>query len=438
MDPAIPGPITAETPIRFHDPLPDGVDIAIIGGGIIGICAAIFCARADLKVAVLEKGRIGGEQSSRNWGWVRQQGRDPAELPIMMESMRLWERLDAATNGATGFRRAGVCYLASSEAEMARHESWLATAREHGLDTHALSRQQVSEHLGGELGPSGKRWIGGILTPSDARAEPWSAVNALAELALLEGVFIRENCAVEAYTSTNYILTGVETEDGPLKAPQVVLAGGAWSSLFAKAHKLSLPMLSVRSTAVATEPMPELFACNCADETLAIRRREDGGYTLALRETNDHFLGWDSFRHFFAFAPQWKEVVSSTRVRLRSPVLHPGRWSAREAAEAFKTVRVLDPPPNKETVANIHRAMTDRFPGLERAKLKAAWGGMIDTTPDILPIIDRAPAITGLIFATGMSGHGFGLGPAIGKIIAEMASGRQPAYDLSPFSHGRF
>lgn len=436
--PAHPGPITADSPIRFRDALPDGVDIAIVGGGIIGICSALFCARAGLRVAVFEKGRIGGEQSSRNWGWVRQQGRDLAELPIMMESTRLWEMLDSATKGGTGFRRAGLCYLASDEAELAQQEEWLEGASQYQLDTRLLSQAEVAAHLGGATGPAGKPWIGGIVTPSDARAEPWAAVTALAELAHSEGVFIRENCAVRAFCATNYIVDGVETEDGNLSAPQVVVAGGAWSGLFARAHKLSLPVLSVRSTAVATEPLPELFAGNCCDETLAIRRREDGGYTLALRETNDHFIGRDSFRHLFAFAPQWKEVMGPTKLWLRSPVQHPGQWSPAKAASAFETVRVLDPPPNGETVVGILNALEERFPQLGRATIKTAWGGMIDTTPDILPILDRAPGIPGLIFATGMSGHGFGIAPAFGKLVAEMASGRQPSHDISKFSLSRF
>ncbi|MCB1457291.1 MAG: FAD-binding oxidoreductase, partial [Nitratireductor sp.] len=86
----------------------------------------------------LEKGRIAAEQSSRNWGWVRQQGRDEAELPIMMESTRLWEELDRQTQGATGFQRTGVLYLASTRKELDALAAWLPIARRHGLDSRLL------------------------------------------------------------------------------------------------------------------------------------------------------------------------------------------------------------------------------------------------------------------------------------------------------------
>src|SRR4030095_9063476 len=80
--------------------LPGVVDVAVIGGGIVGCSAAYFLAREGLRVAVFEKGRIAGEQSGRNWGWVRQQGRSPIELPLMMRSLQLWLVLTAALVGS--------------------------------------------------------------------------------------------------------------------------------------------------------------------------------------------------------------------------------------------------------------------------------------------------------------------------------------------------
>ncbi len=74
----------------------------VIGGGVIGVMTASFLAERGLRVTLCEKGRIGGEQSSRNWGWVHQQGRDPAELPIMVESLRIWERHAQESGDALG------------------------------------------------------------------------------------------------------------------------------------------------------------------------------------------------------------------------------------------------------------------------------------------------------------------------------------------------
>ena len=83
-------PLSCDTPITYGGPLPDKTDVVVIGGGVIGVCTALYLARSGQQVALLEKGRIAAEQSSRNWGWIRQQGRDPAELPIMIEAGHLY------------------------------------------------------------------------------------------------------------------------------------------------------------------------------------------------------------------------------------------------------------------------------------------------------------------------------------------------------------
>ena len=89
------------------NPLPQTADVAVIGGGIVGTCAAYFLARQGVSVALFEKGRIAGEQSSRNWGWVRQQGRSAIELPLMMRSLRLWQEMARDLGEDVGFRQGG-------------------------------------------------------------------------------------------------------------------------------------------------------------------------------------------------------------------------------------------------------------------------------------------------------------------------------------------
>ena len=102
------------------NPLPEAVDVAIVGGGIIGSSTAYFLAKQGVSAAVFEKGRIGGEQSGRNWGWVRQQCRSPVELPLMMQSLDVWKALPQELGEDVGFRQGGTLYLAENEAELAR------------------------------------------------------------------------------------------------------------------------------------------------------------------------------------------------------------------------------------------------------------------------------------------------------------------------------
>ena len=170
--------------------LPDVVDVAIIGGGIVGCSAAYFLVRAGLRVALFEKGRIAGEQSGRNWGWVRQQGRSPVELPLMMRSLQLWLELRDEL-GDIGFRQGGSLYLADDETQLAELEAWLSVAREHGLDTRLLGAQQLASVLRTDA----RRWSGALHTASDARAEPSRAAPAIARAAQRRGALILGHCA---------------------------------------------------------------------------------------------------------------------------------------------------------------------------------------------------------------------------------------------------
>ena len=433
------GPITAQTPVQFSDRLPEAVDTVIIGGGVIGVFTALYLAKMGQRVLICEKGRIAGEQSSRNWGWVRQQGRDPAELPIMMQALGLWHDVDAQTSGQTGLVAHGASYLASSDAEMTRLEKWLVIAKDHGLHSERLTVQQVSEQFSGM---SPKQWIGAVHTPSDARAEPWQAVPAVARLAQTAGALIREDCAVRMLDISAGQVTGVMTEAGLVRCEQVILAGGSWSSLFARAHGVDLPQLSVRSTVAQTAPVAGFFDGNAADECLALRRRQDGGFTLALSDANGFYPGPDALRHLRVFLPLMRENLLKTRPGIAAPKGFPDAWgTARkwggDTISPFEKIRVLEPAPNMRFVRRMQDRFAQRFPHIGRPEIRNSWAGMIDTMPDVVPVVDRAP-LAGLIIATGMSGHGFGIGPGFGRVLARMATGQTAEHDLSRFRFSRF
>jgi glycine/D-amino acid oxidase-like deaminating enzyme len=107
--------------------VPKQADAVVIGGGIIGVMTAWELAKSGLKTVLLEKGRIAGEQSSRNWGWIRAQGRDIAELPIALEAQTLWPELDKRTGGL-GLQQTGTLYLAKTDADMQGYQDWLDRA----------------------------------------------------------------------------------------------------------------------------------------------------------------------------------------------------------------------------------------------------------------------------------------------------------------------
>jgi glycine/D-amino acid oxidase-like deaminating enzyme len=430
--------ITDATPITYPGPPPVAADVVVLGGGIIGVMTAWYLAEAGQRVVLCEKGRIAGEQSSRNWGWIRQTGRDPAELPIVIEALRIWERLAQQFGDALGFQRTGVMYLAKTQADMADYMGWLPHAVANGVDTRALTAAQTASHLQGAAAP----WVGALQTPSDARAEPWVAVPLLAAGAAARGATLVENCALRALDLTGGRITGVITEQGRIACDRVVVAGGAWSSLFLRAHGVAIPQLSVRASVAATEPMPQVYGGAAADADFAFRRRADGGYTLAPGGAHDFHLGPDAFRNFAAYWPVFKKDFGSTRLRAAAPAGFPDAWRTprhwdADRASPFEAIRILNPAPNMVMLARVQDAFARAFPALGQPKLRTAWAGMIDTMPDTVPIVDHAP-IPGLTIATGMSGHGFGIGPAFGRIIADMVMGRAPGHDMTRFRLARF
>ncbi|MBT8102888.1 MAG: FAD-binding oxidoreductase, partial [Gammaproteobacteria bacterium] len=101
-------PVVASTwsgPLNPPPQVPAAADVVIIGGGIVGVSTAWFLAKRGVNVVLCEKGHIAGEQSGRNWGWVRVQGRDTREIPMMQESLRIWGELKNEIGEDVGFTR---------------------------------------------------------------------------------------------------------------------------------------------------------------------------------------------------------------------------------------------------------------------------------------------------------------------------------------------
>ncbi len=432
-------PINESTPVRFAAPLPARADVVVIGGGVIGVMTAWFLRQKGLSVVLAEKGRIAGEQSSRNWGWVRQQGRDPGELPIMIEALSIWKRLAAELGDGLGFRQTGVVYLAKTQAEIDGFEAWTEHSRAHQLDTRLMTGAETAALLQG----SAAAWKGALITPSDARAEPWVAVPMLAAAAEDRGVQIRESCAVRALDIAAGRVAGVITEAGRVVCDHVVVAAGAWSRLFLGRHGVKIPQLSVLASVGATGPMPEIFPGAAADDDFAFRRRADGGYTLAPGGSDhDFFIGPDAFASFRPYLPVLRKDFRATTFHLRAPKGFPDAWGtprrwAEDAVSPFEGQRILNPAPNMKLLGRVQDAFARAFPGLGRPALTTAWAGMIDTLPDVVPIVDHAP-IPGLTIATGMSGHGFGIGPGMGRVVADLVAGGAVGHDLSRFRFARF
>lgn len=429
-------PITMD-PFDASPDLPDKVDIVVIGGGIIGISTALFLAERGISVAVCEKGRVGHEQSGRNWGWVRVMGREISEIPMALESQRIWEGLDKRVGADLGFARSGILYVADTPDMLRKHEEWLEQAQPFQLGTRLLSNSEIEQVLPG----SARRYAGAIFTPNDCRAEPQKAVPAIARRVRELGGHVLEGCAVRGLDMAAGRVSGVITERGTIACQQAVLSGGAWSRLFLGNLGIDFPQLKILGSVLRTTPMegPPTHAVGASD--YAFRKRADGGYSIAHRGASLAQIVPDSFRLFFDFFPALIRQRHELRVRLDGRFVTewqmPRRWGMDETSP-FEQVRILDPKPDEAILAEVQRNLIAAFPAFRDMKVAASWGGLIDAMPDAVPAIGEVPKIPGFFIATGFSGHGFGIGPGAGRMIADLVSGGRPAVDMTPFRLDRF
>ena len=176
------------------------------------------------------------------------QGRDP----LIKESLAIWGRLQEEIGADPGFRRHGILYLTRDPAELAGWERWLEHARQHQIGSRLLSAAEAQA-----MTPDCReKWIGGLHTPSDGRAEPALAAPAIAEAARRAGASLHQRCAARGLESEAGKVAMVVTEQGAIRTGAVLLAGGAWSSIFLRRHGIDLPQLTVRASVMRTEKAP--------------------------------------------------------------------------------------------------------------------------------------------------------------------------------------
>ncbi|MBD1554577.1 FAD-binding oxidoreductase [Pseudomonas sp. C2L11] len=419
-------------------PLPQRADVVIIGGGIVGVCTAYFLAARGVSVVLVEKSGIADEQSSRNWGWVRTMGRDVAEIPLAIASLALWDAWAARLEHGTGFTRAGILYACESEQEIATKVAWLEQAKPMGIDAEWLDTAQIDARLGGKAPRS---WKGALYTATDGRAEPDIATAAIAQGARALGARIFTRCAARSLETEAGRVGSVITELGEIKCEAVVLAAGAWSSLFCRNLGVRLPQLRVLGSVMRTAPLPGGPECAVATEKVSFRKRADGGYTVALRNANIAPLVPDSFRYLPDFLPMVRAHHREYRLRVTGQTWQeintPGRW-ANDQPTPFETQRIYDPKPVEAFLDQALKQIADQFPVFAQAKIDQRWAGLIDVTPDIIPVMDEVASIPGFYLATGFSGHGFGIGPGAGHLMADLVTGHQPLVSPAPFRFARF
>ncbi len=416
--------------------LPKSTQVVIIGGGIVGVSAALTLAERNIPVVLIEKGHVAGEQSSRNLGWIRKTSRVAEDVPLSLAADKLWQQMPERIGRRVGYQQAGIMFVARSEAQMQAHESWLESVKALELDSQLLSTREVSA-----LVPGGKTdWAGAVYTPSDGRAEPALATSAMAQAAEKKGAVIIQHCAVRGLSMAAGKVSGVVTEQGEIACEQVLLAGGAWSRRFLSQHGVSLPTLPLICSVLRTKPMqgPADIAVGAPD--FSFRKHQDGGFIITQRGALDAPLTLDHLLVGHRYLDQLRHQRGFLRISLGKHFVDDlklaRRWSHHKPSP-FEKVRTMDPAYNADLNSEALTNLKNAWPVFEQAEIEEAWAGLIDVTPDSNPVIDRVDAIPGLTLATGFSGHGFGTGPAAGQLAADLAIGAAPLVDPSPYRFAR-
>ncbi|HEY9027697.1 MAG TPA: FAD-binding oxidoreductase, partial [Burkholderiaceae bacterium] len=386
--------------IETSPQLPADADAVVIGGGIVGVFAAYYMARRGLSVALVEKGRIGAEQSSRNWGWCRQQNRDARELPMATRSLQLWEQFAADSGEDTGFSRCGLFYLSNDEAELDRWARWRDFAKTQGVTTHMLSSREATER--GHA--TGRSWKGGVFSPSDGTADPSKAAPAVAKALMRLGGTIHQQCAARGLELEGGRVSGVVTEAGVIKTRSVVLAGGAWASSFCRQLGIRFPVATVRQSIVRVSAVTQRLPDTLHTARVSVTRRSDGSYTLAISGRGRV----DPTPQLLRFAPQfvpmfarrWRNVFPGGLEGIRGGHETLARWRL-DARTPMERVRVLDPKPDAAAVKQTYERAVALLPALREASIANAWAGFVDSTPDGVPAIGAVPQVPGFILAAG-------------------------------------
>lgn len=367
--------------------------IVIIGGGITGCAAAAELSREGHAVTLIERRRIAAMASGWTLGGVRQSGRHPAELPLARAAVEIWAGLGRRVGADVEYRRGGNLRLARTPGEVEVIRALVDRQRAQELDLRFLPDNDAVQNAAPAIASA---VLAASLCPTDGHANPVKITLAFAQDARRHGAQIREALGADALLIDGDRITGVRTTHGVIAADCVIVAAGIHTPALVAPLGLHLPLSVKVVHVVQTEPLPPTLAqvFGVANADCAGRQEADG----RLRFTGG--------------AEDWPG--------------DPEAWTERAIA------------PSAEDVRRVVERVAEVLPVVGKTPVARAWGGLIDLTPDALPVIDAPSALVGLVIAAGFSGHGFCLGPVSGQLCADLASGRAPRHDLSAFRLERF
>lgn len=368
--------------------------VIVIGAGITGLATAHALAADGIGVTLIDAYGPAAMASGWTLAGVRQSGRDPAELPLAREAVTLWAELDQELDAPTGYRRSGNLRLARDAQEAKRIAALVEEQSAAGLDISLVEGSDLRA-LAPALSPE---IVCASHCPSDGQAEPLAVADAYRKAGERLGVRFRFGTRVTGIASAGGRFRAVETADGPIAGDACLVAAGVGTPALLAPLGLDLPLRTPLVTVALSEKVAP-----CLDQVLGT-----ASANVAARQQTDG------------------------RLRVSSGILP---WDGELTHDDGGYPRAS---PDAATLSAMLMRVAEVLPGFATMPVERFWGGVIDLTPDALPVLGPVPGIENLHVAAGFSGHGFCLGPVTGRIMRDMLIGREQQRDLAAFAFTRF
>lgn len=410
-------------------------DVAVIGAGIVGCSTALYLARRGIRVAVFDRGPVAGEQSSRAWGFIRKQGRHPAEIPLAAQSSTLWDEITEEFGfDSTQRVKSGILMPAETAEDESLVQSSYLEARRHNLSSEIL----VGKDLKAKLPELSGTWRCALFTPDDGHGDPQASTLTFARAARAAGAEFFDDHAVVDFVKIEGKLAGIRTQKDEFQCGTVVVASGIGSRTLLKKLGYNLPVQIIRSSVGRTSRTRPFTQIAMWAPKTAYRPRPDGSFIIGNGYRNagtDYDLTLESLTNLRYFLPALRQNRGLLRLAL-------GQDTLRSLKDLLSGDRRYDPLGEPAiNLRKVHENFAEfraLFADIGQLSLEESWAGRIDITPDLIPIIDCLPGNENLFVASGFSGHGFALGPIVGKQISQWIIDGAPSLNLEKFNYSRF